>query len=181
MKRILLIFSLIFGLCLASCASDSQQPDSQEAQGSGDHFDYHDVVMEYVDSSMISRIGYSGSYNILVVEFRNSGDIYAYYDVPFTEYDNLITSDSIGSYFTRWIKDNFEYEKLADGAETYTPIFTVVDSAEEASYVVNIGTGKYHLPACRYVKEMNENMLYTSDSKDFLDSLGYVGCKVCNP
>lgn len=55
-------------------------------------------------------------------------------------------------------------------------------SPEDASYVINIGSGKFHEPECRYATEMNpDNRLYTDLSKDELIMNGYSPCKTCNP
>ncbi|MAO08074.1 MAG: KTSC domain-containing protein [Alteromonas sp.] len=61
-------------------------------------------------SSNINRVKYDQDKQILSVEFFNH-IIYHYHDVPETEYAMLLAADSIGSYFARNIKDQFEYTK----------------------------------------------------------------------
>ena len=44
----------------------------------------------------------------LEVEFTN-GSVYQYFDVPESEYHNLISAESVGSYLSHQIKDNYRY------------------------------------------------------------------------
>lgn len=56
--------------------------------------------------------------------------------------------------------------------------------AEPASvnYVGNKNTGKFHLPSCSSVSDMNEsNKLYWTGSRDELIAQGYVPCARCHP
>ena len=55
-------------------------------------------------------------------------------------------------------------------------------SKTQVSYVINEDTGKFHLPSCRFVKQMNdENKVISKKSRDRLIQEGYEACKVCNP
>lgn len=55
-------------------------------------------------------------------------------------------------------------------------------SKTQVSYVINEDTGKFHLPSCRFVKQMNdENKVISKKSRDSLIKEGYDACKVCNP
>ena len=57
-------------------------------------------------------------------------------------------------------------------------------AAEPASvnYVGNKNTGKFHLPSCSSVSDMNEsNKLYWTGSRDDLIAQGYVPCARCHP
>lgn len=57
-------------------------------------------------------------------------------------------------------------------------------AAEPASvnYVGNKNTGKFHLPSCSSVSDMNEsNKLYWTGSRDGLIAQGYVPCGRCHP
>lgn len=59
-----------------------------------------------VNSSNLASIGYDSNSNILEIEF-NSGGIYEYYNVPESEYRNLMNADSHGKYFAANIRDNY--------------------------------------------------------------------------
>lgn len=55
-------------------------------------------------------------------------------------------------------------------------------STKQGSYVINEDTGKFHLPTCHYVKQMDEeNKVTSSKSRDTLIKEGYEACKVCKP
>jgi hypothetical protein len=61
-----------------------------------------------VDSSNLVSVGYDEG--TLEVEF-NSG-IYCYYDVPEYIYEELMASDSIGSYLHQNVKSSYSYEQV---------------------------------------------------------------------
>ena len=63
-----------------------------------------------VDSSNLVSVGYDEESSILEVEFNNG--IYQYYDVPLDVYEDLMNSDSKGSYLFRNIKNTFSYEQI---------------------------------------------------------------------
>ena len=69
--------------------------------------------MESVESSSLAEVGYDEYYHVLKVEFVTSGDRYIYYDVPKSTYLELISADSIGSYFYYNVRTSFEYEKVS--------------------------------------------------------------------
>jgi hypothetical protein len=60
----------------------------------------------YVDSSVISAIGYDVESQVLEVEFR-SKRVYRYARVPPEAVEALLTAKSIGSYFNRRIKPRY--------------------------------------------------------------------------
>ena len=69
--------------------------------------DYMDRIP--VDSSNITSIGYDEETTILEIEFK-SGSIYAYYDVPFSLYVQLMNAPSKGKFFNTHIKMQY-YDK----------------------------------------------------------------------
>jgi DNA-entry nuclease len=55
-------------------------------------------------------------------------------------------------------------------------------SSEEANYIANTNTGKFHYPNCSSVDDMKEeNKMLFNGTRDELISEGYVPCKRCNP
>lgn len=60
----------------------------------------------YVDSSVISAIGYDVESQVLEVEFR-SRRVYRYARVPPEAVEELLTAKSMGSYFNRRIKPRY--------------------------------------------------------------------------
>jgi hypothetical protein len=66
--------------------------------------------MELVESSSIEAIGYDSASAELHVRFR-SGHTYVYTDVPRTAYDGLMTAESIGRYFTHFIRPMYDWRE----------------------------------------------------------------------
>ena len=64
--------------------------------------------MQQVDSSNIHSIGYDEDTQTLHIRFKTGSKTYVYEDVPSTEYNSLLESDSIGSYFHTNIKNNYK-------------------------------------------------------------------------
>ena len=64
-----------------------------------------------VISSNISSIGYNPEDRIIEIEFHDGG-IYQYFDVPKTICDDLMTARSHGSFFHRYIKNNYQWRKI---------------------------------------------------------------------
>ena len=69
------------------------------------------IFMQDVDSSTIAKVGFDSLNMNLVVEFIN-GSTYSYADVTLEEYNSLMASASVGSYFAKNIKDHFVFTKL---------------------------------------------------------------------
>jgi hypothetical protein len=57
-----------------------------------------------VDSSSIATIGYDLEQRILELEFRESGEIYQYFDVPQQEYDAFLQAESKGTHLNKEFK-----------------------------------------------------------------------------
>ncbi|MFJ8040428.1 KTSC domain-containing protein [Kitasatospora sp. NPDC096147] len=62
-----------------------------------------------VESSCLSSAGHQGT--TLELEFR-SGSVYAYADVPETEYRALLAAPSLGRYFHAHIRDRYPYRRV---------------------------------------------------------------------
>ena len=77
-------------------------------------FDHRDIIMNSVDSTALSMVGYDSDYHVLKVQFKNSGEYYIYYDVPQSTYYDLLNADSIGSFFYDNVRMSFEYEKVSN-------------------------------------------------------------------
>lgn len=60
---------------------------------------------EYVESSMITSIGYENS--VLEIEFKSNGQVWQYFDVPEYVFHEMRTADSIGKYFHSNIKGHY--------------------------------------------------------------------------
>lgn len=64
-----------------------------------------------VDSEMLRLVGYDTRSQILEVVF-NTGGTYQYKGVPASEYEKLISAESIGQHMHRYIIDHYEYERV---------------------------------------------------------------------
>ncbi len=62
-----------------------------------------DIPMMSVSSSQIKSVGYSG--NVMIIEFL-TGSKYLYAGVSEDKYKNMMISESVGSYFSRNIKND---------------------------------------------------------------------------
>lgn len=68
-------------------------------------------VLVPVQSSLIASIAYS-IHATLDLEFR-SGARYRYFAVPHTLFEELLATESKGTYFNRHIRNRFPYQRLA--------------------------------------------------------------------
>ena len=67
-----------------------------------------------VESSVIASMGYDPKWRVLELEFRGSGDIYAYFDVPPEEYAAFLRAESKGTYLNEVFKlRGFRYERVS--------------------------------------------------------------------
>ena len=68
--------------------------------------------LQPVESSSIEAIGYEARTSRLLVQFRASSDVYAYYPVPPHVFRELEEADSKGRYVNYKIKEHYRYERL---------------------------------------------------------------------
>ena len=64
-----------------------------------------------VESEMLRLAGYDATSEVLEVVF-NSGERYQYKDVPRSEYERLMSAESIGQYMHRHIIGHYDYQRL---------------------------------------------------------------------
>lgn len=67
--------------------------------------------MTSVNSSNLVAVGYEPQSQTLRIQF-NSG-LYDYYNVPKLIYDGLMSAPSHGQYHAKYIKNSFNYKKIA--------------------------------------------------------------------
>jgi hypothetical protein len=65
-----------------------------------------------VTSSLIASVGYKPDTLTLEIEFKDTGSVYQYFDVPEVEFRKLMTAESLGRYFNRNIKDDYRYVQI---------------------------------------------------------------------
>lgn len=67
---------------------------------------------DVVDSSMIESIGYEQSTGTVEVEFRSNKQIWQYYDVPESTYNDVRAAGSLGKAFNAMIKKHFREARV---------------------------------------------------------------------
>jgi hypothetical protein len=66
-----------------------------------------------LESKMLSAAAYAESKRILYLRFRNTGDVYRYFDFPAADYQAFLGAESKGRFFRSHIRDHFRYERMA--------------------------------------------------------------------
>ena len=74
-------------------------------------FEEEPIVMLPVISSMAMAVGYDRNEHILQVEFQ-SGSVYQYLGVDEDTWEDLHSSDSVGSFFNQEIKGRYDCDRL---------------------------------------------------------------------
>ena len=64
-----------------------------------------------VTSSNVADVGYDAASMTLEIGFKN-GTVYQYFDVPEPVYQELLRSDSVGSFLNQQIKNSYRYAKV---------------------------------------------------------------------
>jgi hypothetical protein len=67
---------------------------------------------DLVNSSMIASIGYDQSSGTVEVEFRSNGQVWQYYDVPESTYNDVRAAGSLGKAFNAMIKTHFREARV---------------------------------------------------------------------
>jgi hypothetical protein len=67
--------------------------------------------MQEIDSSAIAAVGYDSEQQILRLKYRG-GETYDYLDVSPAEFSEFMSAPSRGIYANKFIKPNYEYQKV---------------------------------------------------------------------
>jgi len=74
-----------------------------------------------VDSTSIASIGYQSARRELEIEFRASGDVYRYFDVPGEEHVAFMAAESKGTYLNQVFKPRgYPYVVIFEGKKPRT-------------------------------------------------------------
>jgi len=68
-----------------------------------------------VKSSVIASVGYDARTRRLEVGFHN-GRVYAYFEVPLSVYEALVTAESVGTFFNENVRPYYGSALVEDGA-----------------------------------------------------------------
>ena len=71
------------------------------------------MTWQTIESKLLSAVTYDAEHSILYLRFRESGDVYRYFEFPPEEYTQLLAAESRGRYFLIHIRSHFRYERLA--------------------------------------------------------------------
>ncbi|MDE3196540.1 MAG: KTSC domain-containing protein [Acidobacteriota bacterium] len=66
-----------------------------------------------LESKMLSAAAYDDAKQILYLRFRNTGDVYRYFDFPAADYQAFLSAESRGRCFRFNIRDHFRCERMA--------------------------------------------------------------------
>ncbi len=66
-----------------------------------------------LESKMLSAAAYDGSKQILYLRFRNTGDVYRYFEFTATDQQAFLSAESKGRFFRGHIRDHFRSERMA--------------------------------------------------------------------
>lgn len=136
-----------------------------------------EAFLEAVDpTAVVISCGEGNSYGhpraAVMNELRQMG-----VDVYRTDEQGTIVAYSDGREIT-WNTAKSESQKAGEPTGSYVPR----EEPEEAAYVLNENTGKFHIPSCGSVEQMSEkNRVYTDRTREALIEEGYEPCKNCNP
>jgi hypothetical protein len=73
-----------------------------------------------VPSTSIASIGYIPAKRELEIEFRASGDVYRYFDVPPEEHAAFMAAESKGSYLNQALKPRgYRYVVVSEGRKSW--------------------------------------------------------------
>jgi KTSC domain len=73
-----------------------------------------------VRSTSIASIGYSPAERELEIKFRESGDVYRYFDVPNEEYEAFMAAESKGTYLNQVFKPReYHYRVVSLGKKMH--------------------------------------------------------------
>lgn len=73
------------------------------------------IIMQEVDSQMLSEMGYLRSAKTLFVKFRNNGAVYAYFGVPSEHWQRLRAVASVGRYMQRHVFKQYPAARISAG------------------------------------------------------------------
>lgn len=67
---------------------------------------------EFVESSMITSVGFDSAISVLEIEFKSNGQVWQYFDVPETLYLEMRAASSVGKHFRANILRHFQESRV---------------------------------------------------------------------
>lgn len=66
-----------------------------------------------LESEMLSAVAYDDLKQILYLRFRNTGEVYRYFEFTAADHQAFLRAESRGRFFRSHIRDHFRYERMA--------------------------------------------------------------------
>jgi len=66
-----------------------------------------------LESKMLSAAAYDNSKRILYLRFRNTDEVYRYFEFAAADNQAFLSAESKGRFFRSHIRDHFRYERMA--------------------------------------------------------------------
>jgi hypothetical protein len=66
-----------------------------------------------LESKMLSAVAYDDSTQVLYLRFRNTGQVYRYFEFTLADNQAFLGAESKGRFFRAHIRDHFRYERMA--------------------------------------------------------------------
>ena len=66
-----------------------------------------------LDSQMLSATAYDDSKQVLYLRFRNTGQVYRYFEFAAADHEAFTSAESKGRFFRSNIRDHFRCERMA--------------------------------------------------------------------
>lgn len=73
------------------------------------------MELQQVTSTLLDSVGFNAEESLLFVRFKGKDDVYSFANIPPEMYEEMVTSKSVGQFFSQNIKpfkDRFPYEKM---------------------------------------------------------------------
>jgi len=71
------------------------------------------MTWQSIESKLLSAVAYDAEHSMLYLRFRDSGDVYRYFEFPPEQYTQMLAAESRGRYFLAHIRNQFRYERMA--------------------------------------------------------------------
>ena len=71
------------------------------------------MTWQSIGSKLLSAVAYDAEHSMLYLRFRDSGDVYRYFEFPPEQYTQMLAAESRGRYFLAHIRNQFRYERMA--------------------------------------------------------------------
>ena len=66
-----------------------------------------------LESKMLSAAAYDDAKQELYLRFRNTGQVYRYFEFTAADNQAFVSAESKGRFFRSYIRDHFRYERMA--------------------------------------------------------------------